>query len=113
MNLAEARQLFPGVRDQVYLDVSLNSLMSATSRDAAAAHLENRVMGTVVKADLHAQAERVRGLVADLIAADPHEIAITKNVSEGLNLFVSSLGWSEGDNVVFCPELEHPNNVFL
>ena len=113
MNITEARKLFPGVREQVYLDVSLNGLMPATSRDAAAAHMENRVMGRAVKADLHAQAERVRGQAADLVGADPHEIAITKNVSEGLNLFVSSLRWKEGDNVVFCPELEHPNNVFL
>lgn len=113
MTLAEARSLFPGIRDQVYLDVSLNGLMPSPSRDAAVAHMEKRVMGQAVKADLHAQAERVRGQVADLLGADPHEIAITKNVSEGLNLFVSSLGWTEGDNVVFCPELEHPNNVFL
>jgi cysteine desulfurase/selenocysteine lyase len=113
MNIAEARTLFPGAQDQVYLDVSLNGLMPSTSRDAAAAHMEKRVMGRAVKADLHAQAERVRAHMASLIRADTDEVAITKNVSEGLNLFVSSLGWSEGDNVVFCPELEHPNNVFL
>jgi cysteine desulfurase/selenocysteine lyase len=34
-------------------------------------------------------------------------------VSEGLNLFVASLTWAEGDNVVVCPELEHPNNIYL
>jgi cysteine desulfurase / selenocysteine lyase len=40
-------------------------------------------------------------------------VAVTKNVSEGLNLFASSLPWKPGDNVVICPDLEHPNNVFL
>ena len=113
MTIPEARRLFPGVADQVYLDVSLNGLMPAPARDAAVAHLERRVMGRAVKADLHAQAEGVRSQVASLIGADPEEIAITKNVSEGLNLFASSLDWEAGDNVVFCPELEHPNNVFL
>ena len=113
MNISDARQLFPGTREQVYLDVSLNGLMPTPSRDAAMAHLEKRVMGRAVKAELHAQAERVRGHVAALIGADPEEVAITKNVSEGLNLFASSLQWEAGDNVVFCPELEHPNNVFL
>jgi cysteine desulfurase/selenocysteine lyase len=34
-------------------------------------------------------------------------------VSEGLNLFASSLTWEAGDNIVVCPELEHPNNIFL
>ncbi|MFH1762649.1 MAG: aminotransferase class V-fold PLP-dependent enzyme [Gemmatimonadota bacterium] len=113
MRIADARGLFPGAIDQVYLDVSLNGLMPIPARDAAMAHLEKRVMGRAVKADLHAQAERVRGQVARLIGAAPEEVAITKNVSEGLNLFASSLRWEPGDNVVFCPELEHPNNVFL
>jgi len=113
MNITEARSLFPGIQDQVYLDLSLNGLMPAPARDAAIQHLENRVMGRAVKSELHAQAEVVRGQVARLLGAESEEIAITKNVSEGLNLFVSSLPWKAGDNVVFCPELEHPNNVFL
>jgi cysteine desulfurase/selenocysteine lyase len=113
MTISEARSLFPGAEDQVYLDVSLNGLMPIPARDAALKHMERRVMGRAVKADLHAQAERVRGKVALLVGAEPEEIAITKNVSEGLNLFASALNWNSGDNVVFCPELEHPNNVFL
>jgi cysteine desulfurase/selenocysteine lyase len=48
-----------------------------------------------------------------LIGGEPDEVAITKNVSEGLNLFAASLPWQPGDNVVLCPGLEHPNNVFL
>jgi len=113
MDIADARSLFPGARNQIYLDLSLNGLMPAPSRDAAAAHMEKRVMGRAVKSELHAQAEVVRGQVARLLGARSHEVAITKNVSEGLNLFAASLDWQPGDNVVFCPELEHPNNVFL
>lgn len=113
MNISDARALFPGTRDQVYLDVSLNGLMPIPARDATLRHMESRVMGTAHKADLHARAEKVRGQVATLLSASPEEIAITKNVSEGLNLFAAALDWQEGENVVFCPELEHPNNVFL
>jgi cysteine desulfurase/selenocysteine lyase len=113
MNISQVKALFPGAQDQVYLDVSLNGLMPAPARDAAQRHIESRVMGRADKAELHAQAERVREQVAELLSAEPEEIAITKNVSEGLNLFASSLDWAAGDNVIFCPELEHPNNVFL
>ncbi len=113
MDIDRIRSLFPGARDRIYLDVSLNGLMPTPARDAALRHLELRVMGKADKAELHAQAERVRGQVAALLSASPDEIAITKNVSEGLNLFVSALPWEQGDNVVFCPQLEHPNNVFL
>jgi cysteine desulfurase/selenocysteine lyase len=113
LKISDARTLFPGVADQVYLDVSLNGLLPAPARDGVLAHLDLRVRGRAVKAYLHAQAERVRTQVARLIGADPVEVAITKNVSEGLNIFASSLDWRPGDNVVFCPDLEHPNNVFL
>jgi len=113
MHLSEVRGLFPGTENQVYLNASLNGLLPVTARDAAVAHLEKRVMGRAVKAELHAQAERVREQVAKLLGAEPEEIAITKNVSEGLNIFAAGIDWRPGDNVVFCPELEHPNNVFL
>ena len=111
--ISDLRPLFPGAQEQVYLDVSLNGLMPTPARDAALAHMERRVMGRADKAELHAQAERVRSQEAHLLGARPDEIAITKNVSDGLNLFAMSLPWECGDNVVFCPELEHPNNVFL
>jgi cysteine desulfurase/selenocysteine lyase len=68
-------------------------------------------MGRGDKATLHAQAESVRQSFATLIGASPDEIAITKNASDGLNQLGASLPWEAGDNVVVCPELEHPNNV--
>jgi cysteine desulfurase/selenocysteine lyase len=50
---------------------------------------------------------------AQLIGAKPAEIAITKNVSEGINIVANAVDWRPGDNAVVCPELEHPNNVFI
>lgn len=111
--MKEVRALFPGVRDQVYLDVALRGLIPTTVEEAVRAHLRERLVGTGDKAALQASVERARALLAGFIGADPDEVAITKNVSEGLNLFASSLPWEAGDNVVICPELEHPNNVFL
>ena len=67
MDISDARALFPGTENQVYLNVSLNGLVPVPSRDAAARHLEERVMGRAVKEELHAQAERVRGEVARLL----------------------------------------------
>lgn len=113
MELTRLRELFPGVRDQVYLDVSLRGLIAEPVARAARGHLEERLLGTGDKAAFQASVERSRSLMAELLGAEPDEVAITKNVSEGLNLFASSLPWRSGDNVVICPELEHPNNVFL
>jgi len=113
VDLKQLRSLFPGVAGQVYLDVSLRGLIPAPVHAAAERDLLERVQGTGEKSAFQASVERSRSLLAGLIGAHADEVAITKNVSEGLNLFASSVSWSEGDNVVVCPELEHPNNVFL
>jgi cysteine desulfurase/selenocysteine lyase len=107
------RTLFPGTRERVYLDCSARSLIPDPVREAAERHLRDEQMGTGDKDEARAAVEQTRALFARLIGADAAEIAITKNVSEGLNLFGSSLPWQQGDNVVVCPDLEHPNNVYL
>ncbi len=107
------RALFPGAREQVYLDCSVRSLVPNPVRTAVERHLDVRQMGGGDKDEFRALVDRTRAAFARLIGADAQEIAITKNVSEGLNLFGASLPWTPGDNVVVCPDLEHPNNVYL
>jgi cysteine desulfurase/selenocysteine lyase len=111
--LNEIRSLFPGVEEQVYLDASLRGLVPRSVIEAAHAHLDERLHGTGEKAAFQESVERTRTLLAGLLGAEADEVAITKNVSEALNIFASSLPWQPGDNVVLCTELEHPNNVFL
>ena len=111
--MKEIRSLFPGVEAQVYLDVGVRGLLSTPVREAVDRYLDARMMGTGDKAALLGFAEGARASFAALINADHSEVALTKNVSEGLNLFAASLPWEAGDNVIVCPELEHPNNVFL
>ena len=92
--MREVRALFPGVEDQVYLDVSLRGLVPTPVADAARRHLEERLSGRGEKAEFQASVERARELMALLVGGDPDEVAITKNVSEALNLFASSLAQS-------------------
>ena len=113
MNMKEIRSLFPGAEAQIYFDVGVRGLLSTPVREAVDRYLEARMMGTGDKAELIGFAEGARESFAALISADCAEVALTKNVSEGLNLFAASLPWEAGDNVIVCPELEHPNNVFL
>jgi cysteine desulfurase / selenocysteine lyase len=55
---------------------------------------------------------RVRVKFARLIGAEPDEIAITQNVSDGLNAIITSIAWKAGDNAVLCLEVEHPNLIY-
>ena len=73
--------------------------------------IDLRIEGTIEKARMFDIIDRVRSKYASLIKAKPDEIAYTKNVSEGLNIVASGIHWQPGDNVVLCPELEHPSNV--
>ncbi len=111
--ITEIRQLFPGALAWTYLDVSRRGLISTQVRSVADEYLDECLNNGGDKASMLGTIERVRDLYARLINADPVEIAYTKNVSEGLNMVAGALPWKAGDNVVVCPGLEHPNNVYL
>jgi len=109
----EFRALFPGAMERTYLNIAAKGLLPAPVRDVVRDYLDQGVAGTTDKDLLRRQVDETRATFAQMIGADSDEVAITKNVSEGLNLFVASLRWEAGDNVVVCPELEHPNNIYL
>lgn len=109
----EIRALFPGASERTYLNIGAKGLIPTTVRDVVEAYLDDQLAGTSDKDRLREQVDETRAMVAGMIGADADEVAITKNVSEGLNLFAASLDWRKGDNVVVCPELEHPNNIYL
>ena len=73
---------------------------------------DRHVAGDIDKPAMFATVERARERFASMVNATPDEIAIAKNSSEALNMIAASLPWSPGDNLVLCPELEHPNNVY-
>ena len=110
---SQVRDLFPGASGQVYLDVSARGLMPEPVSAAVDRHIHTRMHHGGDKDELRAEVERTRHAIADLVNSSVNEIAITKNVSEGLNLFAASLPCEAGANVLVCPELEHPNNIYL
>jgi cysteine desulfurase/selenocysteine lyase len=111
--LADARSHFPALERWTYLDVSARGVLSREVRAAMDAHLDDRMLnGATDKEQFFALVERARSRFAELIGADADEIAYTKNISDGLNMIATAIDWHRGDNVVLCPELEHPNNVY-
>ena len=55
--------------------------------------------------------EGCRETAARLVNADPDEIALVKNTTEGVNLVAEGFPWQSGDNVVM-PAGEFPTNRF-
>jgi cysteine desulfurase/selenocysteine lyase len=103
---------FPGAAGQIYMNVAARGLTPRRARSAVDAVLEGGMDGSSDKDAMFASVERARTQFAHMIHADADEIAITKNVSEGLNAIIASLNLEAGDNVVLCANLEHPNNVY-
>jgi selenocysteine lyase/cysteine desulfurase len=57
--------------------------------------------------------EAARRGVATLLNAQPHEIATTRNITDGLNMLANALDWKAGDEVFFCSGVEHPANLYV
>jgi cysteine desulfurase / selenocysteine lyase len=111
-SVAEAWREFPATEQLTYMDVAARGVISRAVRSALDTHLDGRMLGSAEKDEYFALVERTRGRFAQLINAHADEVTLTKNVSEGLNIVAAGMPWQAGDNVVLCPELEHPNNVY-
>ncbi len=111
--IAKARALYPGADRAPYLNTASRGLLSLPSRAAVDRVLDGQVDGSATAADWKPGFEGARSGFAALIGAAPDEVALTKNVSEGMNAIVNALPWEAGDNVVLCPDVEHPNNIYM
>ncbi|NYT25464.1 aminotransferase class V-fold PLP-dependent enzyme [Alcaligenaceae bacterium] len=107
------RKIFPVMEQCTYLDLGGRAPVSTAVRAAVDSYLDDCVHGRVDKDALFEETENVRSRFAGLVNADADEITFTKNTSEGLNIICTGIDWQPGDNLVFCPELEHPNNIYL
>jgi cysteine desulfurase/selenocysteine lyase len=110
--IAAARADFPALARWTYLDVAARCVLSRSTRAALDAHLDDQMTSGGDKKRFFEVIEETRGRFARLINADPDEIAYTKNVSEAINMIATAFHWKRGDNVILCPGLEHPNNVY-
>ncbi|OGA41639.1 MAG: hypothetical protein A3G24_15865 [Betaproteobacteria bacterium RIFCSPLOWO2_12_FULL_62_13] len=110
--IVAARAHFPALGRWTYMDVAGRGVLSREARAALDAHLDERMMNGGDKLKFFELVEGTRRRFAELVNAEADEITLTKNISEGLNMAATAFNWRRGDNVVLCPELEHPNNVY-
>lgn len=107
-----ARSRFPALERWTYMDVAARGVLSHATRAAVDAQVDERMYDGGDKRKFFDMVERARGRFARLINAGADEIAYAKNISEGLNMIATAFDWKRGDNVILCPELEHPNNIY-
>lgn len=113
MTAADFRSLFRVFEQKTYMDIAARAPLAQPVRDAYDRWLEDWQTTGGTKDAWMAALAQTRQQFARLINASPAEIAYTKNVSEGLNIIANAIDWCPGDNVVLCPDVEHPNNVYV
>ena len=111
-DLSQAYRDFPATERCTYMDVSARGLLPQCARDAIVEHLDQRMLVQLDKNGYFEMIERVRGRFARHVNAEADEVAFTKNVTEGIAAIAASIDWKSGDNLVICPEIEHPANVY-
>jgi cysteine desulfurase/selenocysteine lyase len=102
---------FPAVERCTYLSVCDSTVLGRTARKAVDEFLEHIMYWREGRAVREVRVDGARDKFARLVGADATDVAIVKNVSEGINAIATAIPWSAGDNVVLCASLEHPNNV--
>jgi cysteine desulfurase/selenocysteine lyase len=111
--IEDARRLFPGTAGCVYLENSARGLLPIAARDAALRYYDARIAGVAKETDPVFDAEKhACERFATLVGATHDEITLTRNVTDGLNIFVTALPWKTGDNAIVSKEVEHPNGVY-
>ena len=110
--MVAARARFPGAERLTYMNVAARGLLGRDVREAVDAYLDARMYEGGEKSAMFEAVATARERFATLVRCDTDEVAITKNVSEGLNIVASALPWEPGDNVLTSLGLEHANNVY-
>lgn len=108
----ELRRLMPSAGKWAYFDHAAVAPLSLPARAALANWADDVAANGVVNwPQWAAQLENVRRRGAELLHADPGEIALIHSTTEGINLVAEGFGWQAGDNVV-APANEFPSNLY-
>jgi selenocysteine lyase/cysteine desulfurase len=112
VDFEEVRRLFPITQRYFYFDASTLTPYCIPVLDAMRRFDEQRKKGGSLHWDeWYEGIEDCRAKIAKLINAQPSEVALTKNTSEGVNLVALLLDWEKGDNVVVT-DVDFPANVY-
>jgi selenocysteine lyase/cysteine desulfurase len=110
MDVREARSLFPGLKDKIFLDTAVISLLPAPASRAVQNILDlTGEMRGANASSLHVELDGRRraavSSVARLIGASQDEIALVESTSHGLSVAAASLPLRRGDEVII-PDTE-------
>lgn len=111
MDWQALREEFPVTRNYNFLNHAGVAPLSRRAAEAARRYLTHAEENAYLRGGFVKEVDRVRGQAAQLINAQPDELAFIKNTSEGLSFVANGLTWQSGDNVVIS-SAEFSANVY-
>ncbi len=106
------RALFPVTDRYTYLDHAGIAPLSLRVKAAVENYLTEATENSAFAYPQWArQVSECRRACADLVNAEPEEIAFVKSTSHGLSIVANGLDWREGDNLLVY-EKEFPSNMY-
>ena len=115
MNLNQLRAAIPALAGSIYLNTgTFGPMPTPVADEIRRAYGEIERQGTFSPSIFWQMElegfEAVRQQVAALLHADPAEIALTRNVTDGINIVLHGLDWQPGDQVILTDH-EHPSGT--
>ena len=112
MKPADYRQYFPITTTDIYLNHAAISPLSTRVTERMHWYLQQRQTDSIDTYEIFVEERhQLRRNIATLINAQPQQIAVIGNTSEGFNWLVQGLDWKKGDTVILT-DYEFPSNVY-
>ena len=111
MDPLEARDLFPLNGHWIFMNHAGVSPLSLRGRAAVQSALEMLSDKPFPSDWAHAEPDRLRQSLAELLNCPGDSITITRSTAHGISLLANGLDWKQGDNVVGARG-EYPANVY-
>ena len=107
------RAQFPVLKEWAYLNTATFGPLPTCAVEAAANHFRRRDQQACLDfLDWYTDADAVRAQAAELIGAEPDDVAFIPNTATALSWVVNGIRWTPGDHVVTLPH-EFPNNEYF
>ncbi|HLF24563.1 MAG TPA: aminotransferase class V-fold PLP-dependent enzyme [Burkholderiales bacterium] len=106
------RDEFPTLRHWTYLDSARKTIAPCCQEQAMREYTRDVYENAGADAWSAVNVAETRAELAQLLGANPREIAFTRNTTEGLNIAAHAFDLKPGDNVVLT-NMEHVANVWV
>jgi len=108
----QMRARMPVTRQWAYFDHAAVAPISGPAREAIARWSQEAAeTGAAAWTTWGRGAEQTRAVAAEIVGAQPSEIALIPNTTSGITLVAEGYPWQSGDNVV-APAEEFPSNLY-